>query len=685
MIRRRSISVFTGSLLVLFSLLLGIMPSIPVHALSGADFQAGRIIDDVIFTNKDALNPSQIQAFLNAKVPVCDRNRPSSNPTYQPPYTCLKEYQENTITLENNYGRFNSDGSPYQVPGGKSAAQIIWDAGQKYSINPEVLLVTLQKEQSLVTDDWPWSIQYWRAMGNQCPDGPGGAQCNPAYAGFFNQVDGGAWQLRHDFDGIGTPGFSSAYKQGWNNILYQDPNANPSCGTKSVFIQNQATAVLYKYTPYTPNDAALNNLYGTGDSCSAYGNRNFWRTFSDWFGATLTTDYAYTFVNSSYSTVSLEIGQRQTSNFITIRNNGAATWYADGSAPAGQGEVRLSTLNYKDTPFADVTDPAWLGTHNQIKMTPAIVAPGSNATFTFTLKGPPPPLLADQLITFLPVVNGVGFMPNINMQMLIKHTAPSYSFVSAAGLPSQLLPNEQSTGSIVIKNTGLSTWYADGSVPTGENAMRLALKGYQETGYADRTDPAWLGTRNQIMMTPASVPPGSNATFTFKLEGPYVQHAEKLHFVPVLNGVTFLNDISMFTFMSTPAPSNSYSYVTATNPPATMTAGSIANLSLSLKNTGNTVWRSGTSKAGAFTTRLIMSNPIYRNSQFYNSADPVWLTAGQISMTTPVVRPGETGQFLFTWKAPTTPKLYQEGFMPVIDGYSLMPDFGMRFDTTVLP
>ena len=47
-----------------------------------------------------------------------------------------------------------------------------------------------------------------------------------------------------------------------------------NCGTSSVYIQNQATAGLYNYTPYQPNAAALANLYGTGDSCSAYGNRN---------------------------------------------------------------------------------------------------------------------------------------------------------------------------------------------------------------------------------------------------------------------------------------------------------------------------------------------------------------------------------------------------------------------------
>src|SRR5690606_20979087 len=49
--------------------------------------------------------------------------------------------------------------------------------------------------------------------------------------------------------------------------------------------KNEATAALYNYTPYTPNAAALANLYTTGDSCSSYGNRNFWAFYTDWFGS----------------------------------------------------------------------------------------------------------------------------------------------------------------------------------------------------------------------------------------------------------------------------------------------------------------------------------------------------------------------------------------------------------------
>jgi hypothetical protein len=58
----------------------------------------------------------------------------------------------------------------------------------------------------------------------------------------------------------------------------------PACGGSTVYIRNQATASLYNYTPYQPNNAAKAAGYGLGDGCSSYGNRNFFLYYSDWFG-----------------------------------------------------------------------------------------------------------------------------------------------------------------------------------------------------------------------------------------------------------------------------------------------------------------------------------------------------------------------------------------------------------------
>lgn len=92
----------------------------------------------------------------------------------------------------------------------------------------------------------------------------------------------GAELLRYYLDNMNQPWWS--YKKPGNNYILWNVQ-NTGCGGSNVFIETKATAALYTYTPYQPNQAALNNLYGTGDGCSAYGNRNFWRIFHDWFSS----------------------------------------------------------------------------------------------------------------------------------------------------------------------------------------------------------------------------------------------------------------------------------------------------------------------------------------------------------------------------------------------------------------
>jgi hypothetical protein len=303
------------SLLVGSLIFLGVSLSISLghaHALSGSDFSAGRIIDDFVFTDNTAISVQQIQDFFNAKVPTCDTNGSQSKSYYYnsstgrvnnsadtwvttsravygqrydswnsttiaaAPYVCLKNYIENPTTHANN---LQNPGA--SIDGGQTAAQIIYNAAQTSHINPEVLIVTLQKEQGLVTDDWPWTSEYQKAMGYACPDT---APCNSQYFGFANQVTNAAAQFRRYLNNPNNYNFVVG-----NNTVPYNPNA--SCGGSVVNIQDQSTAGLYDYTPYQPNAAALRNLSdssagGTGDSCSAYGNRNFWWYFNTWFGST---------------------------------------------------------------------------------------------------------------------------------------------------------------------------------------------------------------------------------------------------------------------------------------------------------------------------------------------------------------------------------------------------------------
>lgn len=246
-----------------------------------------------------------------------------------PPYVCLQNYHENPL---NGQTSFENGGGSFA--GGVSAAKIIWDAAQDYSINPQVLLVTLRKESlNLFGDSWPLKSQYKYAMGYACPDsGPNySASCDDQKAGFYNQVRLAAWQLRHYYNNMGTYNYAPGRV---NTIQY---NPNPSCGTKDVFIENYATASLYIYTPYTPNDAAIANYPGEAP-CGAYGNRNFWFMFNEWFGSTIITNAKI--LSRPYVATVGWAGQTKDSGIIGTTGQGRAL-----EAIMIEGEVAYSTYN----------------------------------------------------------------------------------------------------------------------------------------------------------------------------------------------------------------------------------------------------------------------------------------------------------------------------------------------------
>lgn len=259
------------AIVISFSLNLFALSTNKASAAAVIGWIPGRIIDDSIFTNKKSMSLDQIQSFLNSKVPICDNwGTNGSTPTsrrdfmtsygYALPLTCLKDYTEN----------------------GLSAAQIIYNASQTYSINPQVLIVLLQKEQGLVTDDWPAENQYRSATGYGCPDT---APCDTQYYGLTNQITWSAKMFRAIMDV--SPTWYTPYLTGNNFIQY---NPNSSCGGSVVNIQNRATQALYNYTPYQPNQSTLDAGWGSV-SCGAYGNRNFFLYFTQWFGTTLTGNH----------------------------------------------------------------------------------------------------------------------------------------------------------------------------------------------------------------------------------------------------------------------------------------------------------------------------------------------------------------------------------------------------------
>jgi len=159
----------------------------------------------------------------------------------------------------------------------KSGARIIYEAAHNYdcegvnvgsnptyeekaevcervTINPKLLLVLLQKEQSLIEDPSPEQGQLDWATGYGCPDGGG---CNSRWKGFGKQVNSAALQF---YDYMQNPDHYN-YQPG-KTYTVSNTGRDPSV----IRPENRATAALYNYTPH---------VY--------YGNYNFYKLWLKYF------------------------------------------------------------------------------------------------------------------------------------------------------------------------------------------------------------------------------------------------------------------------------------------------------------------------------------------------------------------------------------------------------------------
>ncbi|MBW3088996.1 hemagglutinin [Bifidobacterium sp. 82T24] len=222
------------------------------------DFDPGNIISDTQFFNTKSMGTYEVQQFLDKHGAKCSGD------------LCLKNYT--VTTLDEKADRL-CDG--YKGGQQQSAAQVIDGAARSCGISQKVLLVMLEKEQGLVSTTTPSEARYKAALGLSCPDdGP----CDPKHGGFFNQVYGAARRFKY------YQAHESMYNFHAGQLNYVQYHPQSSCGGANVWIENDATALLYIYTPYQPNVRALQAGLGEGDSCSSYGNRNFSILYDAWFG-----------------------------------------------------------------------------------------------------------------------------------------------------------------------------------------------------------------------------------------------------------------------------------------------------------------------------------------------------------------------------------------------------------------
>lgn len=272
-------------------------------------FQAGNIISDATMRDYNSLSESDIQAFLKANNSCHDTNLSKSN--HNVGYTS-EAYPPISWHVSGGHYVCMAD----DTFSGGTAAHIIYRAAQDYHINPKVLIVLLQKEQSLITDTYPNSLQYRSATGYGCPDT---AACDSKYYGLNNQIRHAAAM----FDTVLNGGWTN-YPLGWNYIKY---NPNSACGGSNVYIENLATSALYRYTPYQP---------GGGSGCAAYGNINFYSFYTDWFGSTQQT---------SFNPYSLDNSYIPNGTYNIVATNGKTALNVQNAGTANSTNIQISAYN----------------------------------------------------------------------------------------------------------------------------------------------------------------------------------------------------------------------------------------------------------------------------------------------------------------------------------------------------
>ena len=225
-------------------------------------FNAARIIDDEVFYDSQAMTREEIAAFVTKVNAGCQSGSDGTQ--------CLAAA---TFSVQARQASTFCPGD-IKAASGVSAADVVWEVSQACDINPQVLLVLIHKEQGLLTASGAnlSARDYEAAAGYACPDH---GTCDPQWAGFPSHLYGAASQFhRYRLN----PGGYDVVAQRPTQIAYS-PDAQ--CGGAEVTVANQATAGLYNYTPFQPNEAAARG----GDQCTSWGNWNFYGYFKTLFGS----------------------------------------------------------------------------------------------------------------------------------------------------------------------------------------------------------------------------------------------------------------------------------------------------------------------------------------------------------------------------------------------------------------
>jgi hypothetical protein len=652
-----------------------IMGATSVYA---ADYSNSHLMDDPIFDNVNSMSEQQIRDFINSRPTSC---LATSGAIFPEPITY------------------------WQYGGNVDAARVIYNAAHYNDLNPQVILATLQKEQTLITrtDCGTGGVDVRnKGMGMGCFDGQ---PCpTPAYAGFHQQVMKGAWALTFarqravgnvDWGDNGSIVYGGPWTEGNRaacstcTAVFRDGYWN--LDGQSVKMETGATAALYRYTPHL--------------------GQSFPSIFEGWFGSVVVPTYGSAYAGqSAYPTI--VAGQTATVAF-SYRNAGNQPWYDDTTA-AGAGKAPLHLATSHAMNRGSVFGSPWGGDRNRAAGVFAAVyesdgvtlagnqhvaQPGQIAKFSFPM--------ASSVLTrpgvyrefFQPIIEGVTVMndPWTFLDVTVQAATLTSQYVDQSPYPA-LLPGEQATAWFKYKNTGNQTWYDDASAP-GANSAPIRLATSHNINRSSAFGVTWGGDRNRATglfsavyeadgVTPAGnqhvAQPGQIVKISFVMTAPTGMRAGTYRefFQPIVEGVTVMNDPWTFLDITVKSAYFASAYVGQAPYPAIPRGQQVTSWFM-YKNIGTLPWYDDSSvTTGRLPIHLATGHPINRRSLFGGTwggdqnrasgmfaavyeADGVTLAGNQH-----VVQPGQIGKINFVMKAPANaqPGVYREFFQPIVEG-----------------
>lgn len=316
---------------------------------------------------------------------------------------------------------------------------------------------------------------------------------------------------------------------------------------------------------------------------------------------------------------------------VTLTNIGTTTWLAGGSNPFHLG-IHFSTKGGGVAAMGSwVTDQRFT--------LPNDIAPGASATVNVTVNAPSSAgtyILEDNMVE-----EGVVWLPQYaDSSVTVSGTAALSAGYTTSGQPASVPPGGTVTYAVTVTNAGSSTWTAGGTNPV-HLGIHFATKG---GGVAAAG--SWV--TDQRFALAADVAPGGSATFNVSLTAPSTTGNYILEEEMVKESVAwFPQYLDGSILVGTPVQSAQY---TVSGAPVTMSPGGTATYSVSVSNTGNTVWSAG----GA--------TPVHLGVHFATKGGGVaaagsWVTDQRWAMPADVA-PGGSVTFNVTVTAPSTAGSY---------------------------